>query len=664
MFDLPNNVIEGEDVICGYITLPERHNQEDGTQIQLAVVIIKSRAVNPKPDPLFMAQGGPGGSTIDTYAEYFLSNDVIFADRDIVLFDQRGTLYSKPTLLCPELDQLLIDIIDKDLADEESEKMEFEAIRSCRDRLLGEGINLSAYNSLENAADINAIRESLGYDQVNLYGVSYGTLLALHTVRHYPHILRSVILDAVLPPQNNFVLESATSMDRAFTQLFQKCANNPECNHSYPELEQEFFDLISKLNNNPARVPMKDPESGITYQAVIDGDTFQSGAFQMLYATGLIPALPRMIYDAREGNFDFFARIMAILLFDRTTSYGMYYSVLCAEDADFDLTGFDLSHIRPQFAESEKDQPALFLKTCEEWNVEPLSSEVDAPVYSDIPTLVLSGGFDPITPPDYGKTVAQTLSNSYEIVFPAGGHGQALEGECQDRIISDFLNNPSRFPNTECISEISKPVFFTSSNLIDVPALIRLLNLEGTTGIELLFLILALLWLLSAVFIFPLVWLMRTLRPKLSIQKSKTAPDGYTAPIVGTLQSVLQPNLSELTPSDAPRESPLIRYAGWIAVLNGITLSIFTCGFFVVIITMIADNDNRLFFGVTSQAWALFILPILSMVFTLAMIMAMLKIWRDHRWGIWGRMYYSSITLAAISCIMILLKWGLFSTLA
>ena len=120
--------------------------------------------------------------------------------------------------------------------------------------------------------------------------------------------------------------------------------------------------------DTPAIVPMTDPDSGITYQVVVDGELFLNGLFLMLYATDLIPALPRMIFNAKDGNFMFFSRIMEILLFDRTTSYGMYYSVMCAEDADFSPNGQDLSSVHPQIAEVERRMPAFFLEICDLWD--------------------------------------------------------------------------------------------------------------------------------------------------------------------------------------------------------------------------------------------------------------------------------------------------------
>ena len=304
-------------------------------------------------------------------------------------------------------------------------------------------------------------------------------------------------------------------MDQDFTKLFNTCKEEPDCNRAYPDLEKVFFSLVDDLNQNPAHILLTDKETNTTYSnAVIDGDAFMGGVFQMLYAGSIIPALPRMIYDASNGHFALFQRIYSILLFDRSMSIGMYYSVICTEEANFTPKDQDLTGIRPQIARNEEREPKFLLDTCKIWGVKSMGPAVDQPIQSDIPTLLLSGGFDPITPAVYANTAAKTLSNDYEIVFPAGGHGQALDGDCQNSIIQAFLDDPSQKPDESCIAAISKLSFYTPANTIDIPVLIQILNLEGNTGIQLLVLFLSSLFLLSAIPGIPIIWLIHRSRRK------------------------------------------------------------------------------------------------------------------------------------------------------
>lgn len=643
MFPLPLDVTEGVDVQCGYLTVPLNHAQPSGPTIQLAVAIIKSKEASPKPDPLVMAQGGPGGSTIDTYAEQLLTRSRLRTDRDIILFDQRGTLYSRPALMCTEIDQLTLDTLDKDLSPEESARLSMQATTECRQRLVEEGIDLSAFDSLENAADIESLRLALGYEKINLYGVSYGTMLAQHTMRLYPQGLRSVILDGVVPLQTNFILEVPRTMDSAFTHLFETCASDTACNKEFPDLEKVFFEVVDKLNQSPATVPMQDTETYTTHDALIDGDSFQSGLFQLLYVSSIIPALPRMIYDAQKGNFEFFARILAIIIFDRTSAYGMYYSVLCAEDADYNPNDVNLSGVRPKIAELEGRGPKEMLDTCKMWNVEPLDASADQPISSDIPTLLLSGAFDPITPPEFAQSAAEKLSNSYLVTFPTGSHGQALEGGCQDNLILAFLENPDQQPDTRCISGLSKPVFFTRESLINLPVLVKLLNLDGPTVVELLLLVLSIVGLLTAWFIFPLTWLTNKLsRKPATLQTAPASTNEAFAPAIeATASSAVLPRLSS-----------------WLAALNGITLSIFLSGLIALVVKMVEENDNRLFFGVPASAFGWFLLPTLSAGLTILMVIALVQAWSQRKWTLGRRIYYILLVLCGLVSMVILGLWG------
>ncbi len=669
MFKLPAGVKDGEGIKCGYLSVPEQHAHPDGPSIRLAVAIIESRDPNPKSDPLIMAQGGPGGSTIETYAETLLSKRNFIPNRDIVLFDQRGTKYSDPDLYCTEVDKLITDTIDQRLSDAEDEKLSLEAMQACHTRLVGENINLSAFNSLENASDIEDLRKALGYKQINLYGVSYGTLLALHFMQMYPQSLRSVILDGVVPPQTNFILNSAKTMDQDFSRLFSTCQENPDCNRAYPDLEKVFFKLVDDLNQNPVKLTLSDKDTNKKYpNAVIDGDTFMSGIFQMLYVGSIIPALPRVIYDAKNGNFDFFQRIYSIFLFDHSLSLGMYYSVVCTEEANFTPADQDLSGVRPQIAKNESREPKNILDVCKTWDVKAFSPEIDKPVSSDVPTLLLSGGFDPITPAIYADTAAQTLKNEYVFVFPAGGHGQALEGDCQNNIIQSFLDNPSQKPDGACIAGINKVTFFTPANTIDIPAMIQIMNLEGNSGIELLGLFIASFYLLTAFPGIPVIWLINRSRRKKQRQHPITSEGSNPIFSDGTIPpaplSYPQTPSQILPNEDIPPGSTFLgKTAGWVAFIAGPVLAIFMLGLTILVFDMVIKNDNRLFFGVSASARILFVLPLLFLLLSFWMFFAGLVAWVKAYWSIWTRLYYSSLVIAAIISLAILAVWGVLTAI-
>src|SRR5205085_3754638 len=188
----------------------------------------------------------------------------------------------------------------------------------CRDRLVQAGVNLSAYNTQESAGDLNDLRQALGYPQLNLYGVSYGSLLVLDTLRFYPAAVRSAIIDGVVPPQGNMNVDAPRTIDRAYTQLFKACAADARCNSAYPSLEASLFELVARLNREPARISVVDPNTGRAYPAVLNGDGLLDVLFQAFYISDLIPLLPEVIHRADKGNFAPLEPIVSLLTFDRT----------------------------------------------------------------------------------------------------------------------------------------------------------------------------------------------------------------------------------------------------------------------------------------------------------------------------------------------------------
>ena len=311
---------------CGYVVVPLRHAEPDGATIRLPVAV--RRATAGAPDPLLLAQGGPGGDAFKVFSILVQPTGDLSTSRDIVIFNQRGTPYAEPELTCPETDAALADILAAD--SEEGERLYNEAMAACYDRLLAEGIDLSAFNSLENAADVPLIARALGYDEYNFYGVSYGTLLGLHLMRNHPEGLRSVILDSVVPPDVNFLSEIAASEDRVFGEVFAACAADPACAAAYPNLEARFVALVRQYDAKPASLTLTDPETGQVYDTVLDGRGLRSVLHQLLYVPRMAAVLPRLISDIEAGDLRYLEAMWPLLVFDQLVAEGMYYSVVCA----------------------------------------------------------------------------------------------------------------------------------------------------------------------------------------------------------------------------------------------------------------------------------------------------------------------------------------------
>ena len=380
------------------------------------------------------------------------------------MFDQRGAGHSQPSLACPEADDLVPTILGQSLTIEQTNILQVQAMEACRQRLVSQGINLAAYHSAASAADVEDLRIALGYNQVNLYGVSYGSRLALTVMRDYPDHIRSVILDSAYPPQVNLYTEWPANAERAFDTLFAACANaDVACAASYPDLERRFYRLVDELEASPATLTVTDPTTNHQVSVILDGDLLVDVVFNGLYRPDVTQQLPRMIADVERGYYSEFLQGRLARFFDRSTSRGMQASVQCSEEIPFspsyDALLAAAQGVQPQIAHGYILELASLYAICETWGVDSPDPRENEPVVSDIPTLILAGTFDPITPPVWGQLAAQTLTHWYYLEFPNAGHWVMRTGPCPIAVAAAFLNDPFAEPDTSCIQQSGTPTF-------------------------------------------------------------------------------------------------------------------------------------------------------------------------------------------------------------
>src|SRR6266699_615099 len=462
-FPLGDGLVEGQTVTCGFVTVPENRSHPTEAQVHLAVAIFKSPNVQHDPSPVIRLEGGPGGPSLENWAQAITrANYSTFVfNHDLIFFDQRGTGYSTPSLACPEILQLQYETLDKQMSATDAERLQLQAASSCHDRLVRSGVDLNAFNSLENAADVHDLILALGYKQANLYGVSYGTRLALTTMRLFPSVIRSVVLDSVYPPQKNRT-DLPGAAQRVFNVLFKGCAAEAHCDLLYPHLDSVFYKLITDLNAGPAHFQATDATTGKSYNVVMSGNDFVFVLCSALYVTQFIPVLPKMIFQMRGHNYALLSAIYGAVEFDDTFSDGMFYSDECSEDWDF-LTQSDIAGamqgITPQIRPALQNDLELEYEDCRLWHVQQSPAVQKQSVVSSIPTLVLSDEYDPITPPANGKLATQTLRNSYYFLFPGLGHGAEYNSPCVNRIISAFDDTPAQKPSDACVASMGEPNF-------------------------------------------------------------------------------------------------------------------------------------------------------------------------------------------------------------
>jgi pimeloyl-ACP methyl ester carboxylesterase len=470
--ECPFEVPRGVKMDCGYLTVPENRSNPDAPNIDLAVAILHAKGGDARPDPIVYLAGGPGDSALD---DFISKPDRWLAysfERDLIFVDQRGTGYSIPTLNCPEVEEIGFEHEHFG-----SEDLEHDALVACHGRLVNKGIDLTAYNTVENAADIAELRQALGYEEWNILGISYGTRLALAVMRDHPQGIRSVVLDLPFPPNVDLLAEGAVNGMSALRVLFKGCASDPLCDEAYPNLEEVLLETVERLNDEPVQAVLTFSETGKEYDLEIYGDDLVFALKHGLRDVDSISLMPRMIYEVSEGNYDdtFKLIVLAVSRYsagfqrpndeeDRNYSEGMYWSVICRDEYTFSDYSRAERHVRAEIP--EELQSALFgyaasdLELCEIWGAGKAAPIEDEPVVSDIPTLILVGEYDPVTPPRWGKLAAETLSNSYYFEFPGFGHSVNIIKEgCPVNIVSQFLNDPTTKPDGSCVKKLHGPEF-------------------------------------------------------------------------------------------------------------------------------------------------------------------------------------------------------------
>ena len=442
---------------CGMLAVPEDRNHPDGRRIRLQVAVIESTGAESDDGPVLYLDGGPGGNTIASLQYVLPAFEPFLENHDFVFFDQRGVGSSSPSLECPGLKQFFYTVLGEDLAPEEYRRRTLDATEECLRDLTSRGANISAYNSVENAADVEDLRRVLGYEQWNLFGISYGTRLALTVMRDFPAGVRSAVLDSVYPLQVNLFTENLDNTARSLRLLFDSCSADPVCAANYPDLETVFYEQVDALEQQPVEVPLQNPLNA-RYQLVqFDGEALLEVLVQGLYLTDALPLLPRMVYDVRDGNFELAALFASTGLAESDLlSIGMYLSVECNDEAPFsnpEDAGAAAGR-NPDLARyGGADDTTLVLDVCRAWTGAETGADPaeNAPVTSDIPALVLAGAYDPVTPPAWAQAAASDLANSHYVEFPNAGHGVAPGDDCATALVTAFWENPSAAPDITCV---------------------------------------------------------------------------------------------------------------------------------------------------------------------------------------------------------------------
>jgi pimeloyl-ACP methyl ester carboxylesterase len=432
------------DIACYTVSVPADYSEPDGAAMDLFVVVVDNPG-GEEIGPVAYLVGGPGGAA---HPEVGWMRGRPF---DVVLVDQRGTGLSKPSLRCPEVDEVIPLRLSLGQTPE-ANALEAGALADCGARLASEGVDVSLFDSESNARDFEIVRTALGFDQWNLWGGSYGSRLGLEILRLHPENVRAAVFDAVVAPQADLAAEWPDHLRNAVDLLAESCAASTDCHDAYGDIGAVVNELAEELDARPVDVDVL----GDTVR--MDGAAVANTVLDALAGTQNIRRLPLLLTAAADGNLVPLAEIRAAnwgasgrSLF----SDGMYWSVQCRDHysvTDQDAMNAALADEAGGFARLYTY--SWFTTTCAQWGAGTSPSSTREPVISDVPTLLLAGSFDPASPPVWAQLVAEGLTNSTYIEFARFGHNLPL---CGETAAQSYIRDPTQTPDIPISCDPTQP---------------------------------------------------------------------------------------------------------------------------------------------------------------------------------------------------------------
>ena len=407
--------------------------------------------------PVVYVAGGPGGATgLDAESLPFWLDwiDQVGWQSDLVLYDQRGVGLAEPAVDCPQLRQKRLSMLDSELPNEALYAAMRDAAQACAQRLQGEGWQLARFNTPRNADDLLDLVETLGLEQWRLYGVSYGTRVALEVMRREPPGLQAAVLDSVYPPQVNGEAGNNWLLNRSLRLFTRSCELVGRCDYHRERLQAALTEVLARLQREPMRVELRDPRDGGSLQLRLDHEGLAWLIFESQYLWHNLELLPGAITALAQGNVSSELRSMLQdsldALADTSLSEAVGSSVDCADNAPLAEAAFEAS--RRQFSQvADIVRLDWRYSNCRFWPSGDAGEAFRQPVHSEVPSLLLAGEFDPVTPPQWAYLAAHSLPRGQVFSFPGIGHGVLDSDACAIDLVQAFLRDPQAPQPPACL---------------------------------------------------------------------------------------------------------------------------------------------------------------------------------------------------------------------
>ncbi len=445
-----------EEVYCGSLTVFENRDTQQGRTIAIQIAVLPALRRSGRPDAVMVMAGGPGQGA-RAYAPLIArSFRAIRRTRDVVLVDLRGTGGSKP-LDCPPPDDELDTLTDLLFANSRESGAE-RAVAECLSALDADPRQFTHAQSL---ADLDDVQRALGYEQVNLWGGSWGTRAALLYSLWHPERVRSVVLDGAVPLSMDFPASASADAQRALDLLLEDCESDPACRTTFPELQREVVGRILTRVATGASVTVRHPRTDAVVAVTLTRAAFVEILRASLYSPATVSRLPQVLGLAAGGDFGpLLAQWLEIASgTTETMALGATLAVLCSEDVTNATLPASDDSTSPVFGTGYAD---FWISRCRRWP-KGLALPRDVPGPLAMPALILSGALDPVTPPHWGEVMARTFARSVHVVVPGAGHNASFSG-CVPELIALFYESadPAAL-DASCVEAVRRPPFALSS---------------------------------------------------------------------------------------------------------------------------------------------------------------------------------------------------------
>ena len=406
---------EKVDAELGHLWVPENRTKAGSRLIRLAFIRFKSTSTQPGPPIVYLA-GGPGTSGINTAKgsrfPLFMSMREV---ADVIALDQRGTGVSEADTACTETTDLSKGVPSREAATSALRQIS----RACKERLTNRGIDLRGYNTNESADDIDDLRRALGVPKISLWAISYGTHLALATIKRHNAGISRAILAGVEGPEDTIKLPG--NIQKHLEDIDQKVKMDPALSAQIPSFLGLMKEVLDRLDQHPETVEIDDPVSKQKVAVTVNRFVVQI-LVSNIFGSGE-SSLPLVFYRMSKGDFSQTAQRW--LNFSRAASIGSGMSSMmdCYSGISPARRRQIALEAKTALLEDLMDFP--FPEVCDAWTTS-LGPAFWKPVKTNIPTLFISGTFDVRTPPSNAERVRKGFTNSEHLIIDGAVHSDPL----------------------------------------------------------------------------------------------------------------------------------------------------------------------------------------------------------------------------------------------